>query len=105
MQVNETMTDLEAIGILDLMNTLKAKKPGTYRDVSFETLVLADELEFNECTLGDGDLAGVAALVTHTEMKGKSRSLRLDNNLLVTTQAWEKMLPKVVVNSSLIALK
>jgi len=104
-QVNETMTNLEAIAILDLLNKPKVK--AKYRDtaVSFATLVLADELEFDECDLGDGDLAGVAALVTRTEMKVKSRSLRLDNNPLVTAQAWEKMLPKVVVNSSLIALK
>jgi hypothetical protein len=104
-QVNETMTNLEAIAILDLLNKPKVK--AKYKDtaVSFATLVLADELEFDECDLGDGDLAGVAALVTHTEMKGKSRSLRLDNNPLVTAQAWEKMLPKVVVNSSLIVLK
>ena len=104
-QVNETMTNLEAIAILDLLNKPKVK--AKYRDtaVSFATLVLADELKFDKCDLGDGDLAGVAALVTRTEMKVKSRSLRLDNNPLVTAQAWEKMLPKVVVNSSLIALK
>eukprot|EP00964_Phaeocystis_antarctica_P073053 scaffold44795_cov59-Phaeocystis_antarctica.AAC.4 len=49
-QVYETMTDLEAIAILDLLN--KQEVQTKYGEgVSFATLVLQDELEFGVCSL------------------------------------------------------
>ena len=72
--------------------------------VSFAKLVHEETLDFSECNLVNRDLAGLNALVTHAEMKVKRRSLRLDGNTLVTAQAWEQKLPKVVVNGSLTSL-
>ena len=81
-QVYETMTNLEAVAILDLLNkpAVKAK----FGDgVSFGELVRKDKLDFEGCDFVDDDLAGVVALVTHPEMAARgSRWSRTDGALI-----------------------
>ena len=102
-QVCETMTDLKAIAILDLLNKQEVKDRHG-EGVSFAKLVLQEELNFDKC-LSDGDLAGLAALVTHPEMAAKLRSLSLEgNDLVVTAQAWEKALIDMLTKGSLTVL-
>eukprot|EP00964_Phaeocystis_antarctica_P110175 scaffold74566_cov26-Phaeocystis_antarctica.AAC.1 len=100
-QVCETMTDLEAIAILGLLNKVKDRYG---KEVSFAELVLHEELFFEDCNLNDGDLAGLVALVTHPEMAVKSRSLSLGHNMLVTAEAWEKALTNMFTKGSLTIL-
>ena len=78
MQVYETMTDLKAIAILELLNKEEVQSNHNYllivakiqdrhvNDVSFAKLVLLKELKFDDCNLRDDDLAGLVALVTLT---------------------------------------
>ena len=68
--------------------------------MSFAKLVLQEELKFDQCSLNDGDLAGLVALVTHPEMAVKSRSLSLEDNRLVTEEAWEKALTEMLTKGS-----
>ena len=72
--------------------------------MSFAKLVLKEGLNFDRCDLGDGDLAGLVALVTHPEMAAKLRSLSLKGNDLVTAQAWEKALIDMLTKGSLTVL-
>ena len=107
-QVYDTMTDLSAIAILDLLN--KQEIQDQYQlgkgELSFAKLVLQEEaLSFEECKLVDDDLAGLLALVTHPEMTAKSRSLCLAKNSLVTAQVWKEVLPKMLLKANLTHLK
>eukprot|EP00964_Phaeocystis_antarctica_P156453 scaffold126109_cov27-Phaeocystis_antarctica.AAC.1 len=103
-QVCETMTDLAAIAILGLLNKQdvknRYKRQHRGEEVSFAKLVLQEELDFDVCNLGDGDLPGLVALVTHAEMAVKLRSLSLGRNTLVTAQAWEKALTDMSTKGS-----
>ena len=107
-QLYDTMTDLSAMAILNLLN--KQKIQDHYQlgkgELSFAKLVLQEEeLSFEECNLADDDLAELLALVTHPEMTVKSRSLCLAGNNSVTAQAWKKVLPKMLINANLTHLK
>mmetsp|Transcript_15891 Transcript_15891/g.37636 ORF Transcript_15891/g.37636 Transcript_15891/m.37636 type:complete len:833 (-) Transcript_15891:301-2799(-) len=101
-KVYETMTDLEAIAILELLNKpeVKSKYDGI-QDLSFAKLLLVEKLDFAGCSLVDGDLPGLVALVTHPEMAVKARSLHLEENGLVTAEAWQRALPRMLTKGSL----
>ena len=106
-QVNETMTDLDAIAILDLLNKqeIKSKYDWIEGDLSFAKLLLVEELKFDHCDLIDDDLPGLVALVTHPEMAVKPGSLKLRNNQLVTAEAWQRAFPRMLTNGSLTSVK
>ena len=106
-QVNETMTDLEAVAILDLLNKreIKRKYDWIKGDLSFAKLLPVEELKFDHCGLVDGDLLGLVALVTHPEMAVKARSLKLEDNQEITAGAWQRALPRMLTNSSLMRAK
>ena len=91
-QVYETMTDLEAIAILVLLNKVAFENAKSFAKV--EVALLEEALNFDGCRLDDGDIAGLIALVTHPEMT--LQNLTLQKNDLITAQAWEQMLPIVV---------
>ena len=75
MQVYETMTNLEAVAILDLLNK-PAVQLGLKDGVSFgKPSSTRGSSTLMDCWLVDGDLAGVVALVTHPEMAARGRSL------------------------------
>ena len=102
-QVYETITDLDAIGILNLLNkdTIK-EKPHHGAYVSFAQLAKRKELDFVECELVDGDLRGLVALATHPNMA--FRKLHLQGNMSVTPQAWKKMRQKVKMKCPLVTV-
>ena len=104
-QVNETMPDLEAIAILDLLNKREIKNKYADNGLSFAKLLLEEELKFNHCGLVDGDLLGLVALVTHPEMAVKARSLKLEDNQEITAGAWQRALPRMLTKGSLTSVK
>ena len=105
-QVNETMTDLDAIAILELLNKQEiSHNYGGIEELSFAKLLShGEELKFDNCGLVDGDLPGLVALVTHPEMTVKAMSLNLEKNHLVTAEAWQRELPRMLTKGSLTSL-
>ena len=73
--------------------------------MSFAKLLPVEELKFDNCGLVDGDLPGLVALVTHPEMAVKARSLNLEENHLVTAEAWQRELPRMLTKGSLTSVK
>ena len=102
-------TSAEIASFLELLNkqTIGSRYSydGIEGDLSFSKLLLVEELRFDKCGLIDGDLPGLVSLVTHPEMAKKARSLNLEGNPLVTAEAWQRELPRMLTKGSLTSVK